>query len=109
MASSDVDRHDMTVNEADEKSSTTEQKRAPESIDTETVNEDRDVEKQQPDDSVQDVDVEISKTDSENGSGEVDPNIVDFDGPNDPHNPMNWSKKRKWLNGGFLSVLTLIT
>ncbi|KXS97475.1 hypothetical protein AC578_9072 [Pseudocercospora eumusae] len=31
-----------------------------------------------------------------------DPNIVTFDGPTDPENPMNWSRKRKW----WISILT---
>lgn len=25
----------------------------------------------------------------------VDPNIIDFDGPNDPENPFNWSPRYK--------------
>jgi hypothetical protein len=40
---------------------------------------------------------------------EIDPNIVDYDGPDDPTNPYNWTKTRKWINGGFLSALTFIT
>lgn len=42
-------------------------------------------------------------------AGELDSNIVDYDGPDDPTNPYNWTKRRKWINGGFLSVLTFIT
>jgi hypothetical protein len=26
-----------------------------------------------------------------------DPNLVDWDGPNDPENPQNWSRSRKWM------------
>lgn len=40
---------------------------------------------------------------------EVDPNVVDYDGPDDQENPYNWTKTRKWINGGFLSALTFIT
>ncbi|KAL2265966.1 hypothetical protein VTJ83DRAFT_5318 [Remersonia thermophila] len=40
---------------------------------------------------------------------ETDPNIVSWDGPNDPLNPMNWTMKKKWTNIAVLSVLTLIT
>ena len=40
---------------------------------------------------------------------ERDPNIVDWDGPDDPKNPMNWPDKKKWLNIGVLSILTIIT
>lgn len=40
---------------------------------------------------------------------EQDPNIVDWDGPDDQENPMNWPDKKKWLNVGVLSVLTILT
>nr|QPF70305.1 major facilitator superfamily transporter [Lasiodiplodia theobromae] len=35
-----------------------------------------------------------------------DPNIVDWDGPDDPENPMNWSKSKKW---GAIAIVSLIT
>lgn len=38
-----------------------------------------------------------------------DDNIVDWDGENDPENPMNWSKKKKGCQIALLSILTLIT
>jgi len=38
-----------------------------------------------------------------------DPNIVDWDGPDDPENPMNWPMKKKWMNIAVLSILTIIT
>lgn len=38
-----------------------------------------------------------------------DPNVVDWDGPDDPMNPVNWSPRKKWLNIGVLSLLTLLT
>ncbi|KAF2150199.1 MFS general substrate transporter [Myriangium duriaei CBS 260.36] len=38
-----------------------------------------------------------------------DPNLVDFDGPNDRANPKNWSFKRKWLATGLVSLITLMT
>lgn len=40
---------------------------------------------------------------------EHDPNVVDWDGDDDPDNPYNWSKKKKWMNIGILSALTLLT
>jgi hypothetical protein len=105
MSSSDLDKHDTNVaNEAEEKSSTT-QKRAPESVGTTNGDIEKDIEKQNPD-AVHDVEITQTKSDPH---GEVDPNIVDFNGPDDPMNPMNWPKKRKWVNGGFLSALTFIT
>lgn len=45
----------------------------------------------------------------EEATPETDPNVVDWDGPNDPENPMNWSEKKKWLNIATLSILTLVT
>jgi hypothetical protein len=38
-----------------------------------------------------------------------DPNIVDWDGPDDPANPLNWTGKKKWTNGALLATMTLIT
>ncbi|KAM5347291.1 hypothetical protein ACJ41O_010296 [Fusarium nematophilum] len=38
-----------------------------------------------------------------------DPNAVGWDGPDDPQNPMNWPAKRKWINIGALSMMTLLT
>jgi multidrug resistance protein len=38
-----------------------------------------------------------------------DPNIVDWDGPNDPANPQNWTASKKWGIIGALGAVTLIT
>lgn len=38
-----------------------------------------------------------------------DPNVVTWDGPDDPENPMNWPMKKKWTNIAVLSILTLVT
>jgi hypothetical protein len=37
------------------------------------------------------------------------PNIVDWDGPNDPANPQNWAPRKKWGIIGALAAITLIT
>ncbi|KAJ9603306.1 hypothetical protein H2200_012084 [Cladophialophora chaetospira] len=39
----------------------------------------------------------------------VDPDIVDWDGPDDKENPLNWPAKQKWANIGLLSAITLLT
>ena len=39
----------------------------------------------------------------------VDPNIVDWDGPNDPNNAMNWSKGMKYGNIAVLATITFLT
>ncbi|KAF2199808.1 MFS general substrate transporter [Delitschia confertaspora ATCC 74209] len=39
----------------------------------------------------------------------VDPDIVDWDGPDDPANPQNWTERKKWSNIGILAIVTLIT
>lgn len=46
---------------------------------------------------------------SEEDEREPDPNVVTWDGPNDPMNPMNWTMKKKWTNIAVLSILTLVT
>ena len=38
-----------------------------------------------------------------------DPNIVDWDGPDDPANPLNWPAKKKWSIIAALGAVTLIT
>ncbi|KAK3718324.1 hypothetical protein LTR37_005137 [Vermiconidia calcicola] len=38
-----------------------------------------------------------------------DPNVVDWDGPDDPQNPYNWPASKKWSNIAILSFLTLLT
>jgi hypothetical protein len=39
----------------------------------------------------------------------VDSSLVDWDGPNDPANPMNWSPKFKGANCIIISFYTFIT
>ena len=39
----------------------------------------------------------------------ADPNIVDWDGPDDPDNPLNWSTKKKWFNIGVMAAITFLT
>ena len=60
-----------------------------------------DIEKQKP----LGQDVPLQGADSE----EKDPNIVDWDGDNDPEDPRNWSGKKKWTNAGLIAAFTLIT
>ncbi|KAI0412499.1 cycloheximide resistance protein [Xylaria grammica] len=43
------------------------------------------------------------------GDGEDDPNIVWWDGDNDPENPYNWSTLRKVLNCGCVSFQTFLS
>ncbi len=38
-----------------------------------------------------------------------DPNLVSWDGPDDPTNPQNWTMRKKWSNVAVLSILTIIT
>lgn len=38
-----------------------------------------------------------------------DPNIVDWNGPDDPEKPLNWSNKKKWTNIMLISTITLLT
>ncbi|KAI7220293.1 MFS general substrate transporter [Hortaea werneckii] len=54
-------------------------------------------------------DPEKGPTTAEQEQEDHDPNIVDWDGPDDPSNPVNWSPTRKWTNIAVLSALTLLT
>ncbi|KAI9761602.1 MAG: Citrinin biosynthesis cluster MFS transporter mrr1 [Candelina submexicana] len=40
------------------------------------------------------------------GQPQKDPNIIEWDGPNDPENPMNFTKRRKWIITITMSGLT---
>lgn len=46
-------------------------------------------------------------TDPNGDSGNT--NIVSWDGPLDPENPMNWPKVQKCINIGLMSLLTIIS
>ncbi|OCL08293.1 MFS general substrate transporter [Glonium stellatum] len=48
-------------------------------------------------------------TEAQHPTDEQDPNVVWWDGPDDPQNPMNWSMARKWGNIAALSGITFIT
>ncbi|EPS94316.1 hypothetical protein FOMPIDRAFT_1026243 [Fomitopsis schrenkii] len=37
----------------------------------------------------------------------IDPNKVDWDGPDDPENPQNWSNRKKWLITALALVMTV--
>ncbi|KAI9845556.1 MAG: hypothetical protein M1837_004653 [Sclerophora amabilis] len=37
-----------------------------------------------------------------------DPNIVKFSGPEDPDNPMSWSRRYKWMITGILASMTFV-
>ena len=37
-----------------------------------------------------------------------DPNIVDWDGPDDPANPLNWSLSRKTVAIAIVSAITFV-
>ncbi|KAH8727156.1 major facilitator superfamily domain-containing protein [Phaeosphaeriaceae sp. PMI808] len=51
----------------------------------------------------------ISTVDDEPDELEPNPNIVDFDGPNDPENPLNWGIVKKWGTVTLVSFITFLT
>ncbi|KAI2621531.1 MFS general substrate transporter [Hypomontagnella submonticulosa] len=55
------------------------------------------------------IDVESGPDNVETSAEEKDPNVVDWDGPTDLENPMNWPDSKKWLNISILSIMTLVT
>lgn len=52
---------------------------------------------------------DLDKKEPETVKTEVDPNIVDWDGPDDPKNPINWSEKLKWANVAVIASITFLT
>ena len=50
-----------------------------------------------------------SKKEPETQQAEVDPNIVGWDGPDDPKNPYNWTGGLKWGNVAVISTITFLT
>lgn len=50
-----------------------------------------------------------SKKEPEVTKTEVDPNIVDWNGADDPQNPINWSEKMKWGNVAVIASITFLT
>ncbi|KAF3398185.1 Efflux pump vrtL [Penicillium rolfsii] len=53
---------------------------------------------------------DVEKLDIEQvGDESRDPNIVDWDGPDDPENPLNWTKKRKVSATVSIALITLLT
>jgi len=44
----------------------------------------------------------------DDGEEERDPNVVDWDGDDDPNNPMNWSSKRKWAIAVTMGLMTFV-
>jgi hypothetical protein len=56
-----------------------------------------------------DADVEAGLSKGEPSSSETDPNMVDWDGSDDPEDPMNWPDSKKWTNISILSLLTVVT
>lgn len=51
---------------------------------------------------------QADQDEKEDGKEEKDPNVVDWDGPDDPTNPLNWSKKRKWGIAVCMGLMTLV-
>lgn len=35
--------------------------------------------------------------------------VINWDGPNDPENPLNWSPRKRWANLILLSYMTFLT
>jgi hypothetical protein len=52
----------------------------------------------------------IEDVDKEEPDAEpVDPNVVNFDGPDDPENPMNWPTGRKTTTIALVTMMTLLS
>lgn len=64
----------------------------------------KDIEKGDPEDSKENNEVDQGGFDRR--QTEEESNIVGWDGPNDPENPQNWSKRRKYTTTVFYATLT---
>lgn len=51
---------------------------------------------------------DAEKAPDSNQEPRADPNIVDWDGPDDPANPLNWSKPIRLRQVALISLITLI-
>lgn len=51
---------------------------------------------------------DVEKADPNTDIIEQDPDLVDWDGPDDPANPQNWSSRWKWGNIAVLSAITFL-
>lgn len=49
------------------------------------------------------------KTEVKSEVQQQDPNIVDWDGPDDPENPLNWSTSRKTASIVIVSLTALLS
>ncbi|KAF2198167.1 MFS general substrate transporter [Delitschia confertaspora ATCC 74209] len=54
-------------------------------------------------------DAEDEEVIPEDEEGINEPNIVTWDSPTDPENPMNWTLKKKWGTVALVSVITFLT
>ena len=75
------------------------------------MGQDRDLEKLDNLDNLDNLDKEETEPEAavpEIEAEEEDPNIVDWDGPDDPANPKNWSSFRRWLIVVCMGLMTFI-
>ena len=56
-----------------------------------------------------DVEMTQPKVEEEVGNVGHDPNLVDWDGPGDPQNPLNWSRNKKIGSAAVVSLITILT
>lgn len=49
------------------------------------------------------------KEQTNDSEADTDPNIIGWDGPDDPKNPTNWPERAKWGNVMVISMITFIT
>ncbi|KAL8755340.1 MAG: hypothetical protein Q9184_004824 [Pyrenodesmia sp. 2 TL-2023] len=58
---------------------------------------------------VRDVEAPLERKQSTKSARTRDPNLVTWDGPDDPENPKNWSTKRRWAATIVVSSFTFIS
>ncbi|KAE8312779.1 major facilitator superfamily domain-containing protein [Aspergillus transmontanensis] len=54
-------------------------------------------------------DLEAARSKSDGPTKQFDPDLVTWDGPDDPENPKNWPRRAKWRNTVAVSIFTFIS
>ncbi|KAK3082325.1 Citrinin biosynthesis cluster MFS transporter mrr1 [Coniosporium uncinatum] len=55
-----------------------------------------------------DLEKQESEQKPDNGEEEKDPNLIEWDGPDDPENPLNFSPMRKWIITISMGLMTFV-
>lgn len=52
---------------------------------------------------------DFDKLEDTDNNNNIDPSVDNWDGPNDPANPLNWPDRMRWSHIIVVSLLALVT